>query len=102
MTSVPTPELVPLIEAGEYQRATAEVVQVVNRHSDCDGIILGCTHYSVLAPALRSVVGEVKVFSQTEIIPERTEWYLEHHPEIKTLLSLSGGCEIETSGEAER
>jgi glutamate racemase len=61
VTSVACPLLVPLIEEGLFDDAVTDAVlerylEVV-RASDADTLVLGCTHYPLLAPAIARVCG---------------------------------------------
>lgn len=89
-----TPELVPLLEAGNIVGANAIAQALIDERLESggvDGLILGCTHYTLLTEKLRERYGtEVKIFSQAEIIPPKLKQYLENHPEIKSLLSPEG------------
>jgi glutamate racemase len=90
------PELVPLIESGEWDKAEemlcAETKQVIE--AGCKDIILGCTHYSLLKDKVRVVAGVGEVYSQDEIIPQKVADYLQRHPEITQKLSNTGKREI--------
>jgi len=99
LTQIAAPKVVPHIEAGQYDDALAEILQLLqNDQSEgfgYDGLILGCTHYSVLTDTLRQVLGErVRVFAQTEIIPDKLQMYLETHPELVKQLT-TGSTVIE-------
>ena len=90
--AIATPELVPLLEdgniAGAYAITEALIDDRLLQGVAVDGIILGCTHYTLLASKIRKRFGNgVTVFSQTESIPMKLRTYLESHPEIETLLS---------------
>lgn len=93
-----TPELVPLIEAGELEAAVQLVIGLVEERKQgggLEGLILGCTHYALLAPALTAHFGEaLQIFSQTEIIPRKLADYLDSHNEIKNALSQGGGRNV--------
>lgn len=84
-----TPSLVPLIEAGDREEAKRVVVSIVKTlvEEDVRGLILGCTHYTVLKEALRTAFPNLIVFSQDEIIPSKLVNYLERHPEIESVLT---------------
>ncbi len=54
------PALVPLVEAGEFatKRAYAEVAAVcATLPEDCEAVVLGCTHYPLLAAAFAAALG---------------------------------------------
>lgn len=59
-----TPDLVPLVEAGRLEGGLVEDVvrrslePLFERAPDIDTLLLGCTHYPLLAPVIRSVSGE--------------------------------------------
>ncbi len=61
VTSQPCPLLVPLIEEGWLQDEITD--QVIRRYleklvrSDVDTVVLGCTHYPLLRPALKKFLG---------------------------------------------
>jgi len=84
--------LVPLIEAGEHDAACALVVEEIDaRAGEIDGVVLACTHYTVLTDMLHEHYGDaLRVFSQDEIIPDALEKYLRNHPEIESQLTRGG------------
>lgn len=93
--AVATPELVPLIEDGNNKAAEAIMEALIeerlSKGNMIDGLILGCTHYTVLAEQLRTIYGDsLHVFSQAEIIPQKLSEYLLNHSEIESLLSRGG------------
>ncbi len=96
ITSVATPALVPLIELGELDAAFTELKTTIEANGEVEGVILGCTHYSLLAERLTKslVLKNIKIFTQDKIIPKKLQHYLEMHPEIKNLLSKDGGRNI--------
>lgn len=69
--SLACPNLVPLVEEGEYH--TPKAYQIVRSslepllNEDLDTLILGCTHYPILAPLIQEVMGEnVKLISSAD------------------------------------
>lgn len=95
--SIATPALVPLIEAGKIDDALMEVVAIVEegQRAGMDSLILGCTHYALLRPALTERYGnDLMIFSPDLIIPPKVYRYLERHPDIKELLSITGTVQI--------
>jgi len=93
--AIATPELVPLLEAGDVTGANAIAQALIDEHiqkgGGVDGLILGCTHYTLLTEKLRKAYeGKLKIFSQTEIIPKKLADYLTRHFEIETMLSRGG------------
>lgn len=89
-----TPQLVSLIESGDYQQAATEATAYIRQQlancSDISVVILGCTHYSVLAKSLRTEFPDLTFLAQTEIIPSKLQTYIEKHTELKSELTLGG------------
>ncbi len=96
-----TPELVPLIEVNRHDEACALLRPILKEHRERggDGVILGCTHYGVLAPRLEVEHEGLRFFSQEEIIPHKLEQYLKNHPEIEEILTKKQGREVMWSGK---
>ncbi|NJP36722.1 glutamate racemase [Alkalicoccus luteus] len=105
VVSLACPPLVPLVESGVFDGETAEETV---RHTlepmlayDIDSLILGCTHYPLLAPVIRRVVGSgVEVISSGDETAREVSSLLYHQH-----MQYSGDREPEhcfyTSGEAE-
>jgi glutamate racemase len=101
------PAFVPLVESGRYdspeaQRIVEETIAPLT-HEGLDTLILGCTHYPLLAPLIQQAIGrDVALISSAE----------ETARELSTLLSLHNLYADErasgprhrffTSGDAER
>jgi glutamate racemase len=101
------PELVPMIEAGEHDSdRLREVVKdyvkpLLAEHIDT--LILGCTHYGIIAETIRLVVGKkVKVISEAEIMPEKLKDYLSRHPEYDFLLGKEETITFYTTDTTDR
>ncbi len=92
LTSIATPALVPLIEMGDVETALEEAKNVISAVGEVEGVILGCTHYSVLEPKLLTSLdnNNLKIYSQDKIIPTKLRTYLENHPELESRLSREG------------
>ena len=62
--AVPCPKLVPLVESGRTSADDPMVRQALEEYldpifkGDVDTLILGCTHYPLLADAIRAIAGE--------------------------------------------
>jgi glutamate racemase len=95
-----TPELVPMIEAGDLEGAYAFLAPILKSHQEGggDAVVLGCTHYALLTGGLRTRHPELRFLSQDEIIPKKLEDYLARHTEIERLLSRRGEREVIWSG----
>lgn len=82
-----TPELVPLIEVGKVDEAVEAAGAVIriarSEHPSIDTVVLGCTHYTVLAADLRGLFGnEMRFIAQDEVIPAKLAEYICNHPEL--------------------
>jgi len=99
-----TPDLVPLIEEGDVAVSVARVTQYINQYLQrgdvLDGVILGCTHYSILADSLRVLFPQITFFTQTEIIPSKLQQYLEVHNELEQQLGKEGTLEVFFTGRS--
>lgn len=87
LTTRATPDLVPLIEAGKGEEASAKAVAVIDEalqvNPTIDSLVLGCTHYTELKDGLRThYASRLQIFSQDEIIPEKLREYVARHPEL--------------------
>lgn len=85
------PLLVPLVEAGEERSLAAEyflkqyLKPILAKRVDT--IILGCTHYGLLEPKIRKLVGrKVHIVSESRIIGEKLRDYLARHPKRERML----------------
>ncbi|MGG1397791.1 glutamate racemase [Bacillus salipaludis] len=82
------PKFVPLVESGEYEGAIAEKIVTQSLqpmlNSNLDTLILGCTHYPLLGPLIKKVMGpEVNVISSGD----------ETAREISAILQYNGQLE---------
>ena len=94
ITSLATPELVPLLENFKIIQAQKALNSYLNKICQGRTLILGCTHYPLLKKYLRKSKPSLKVFSQDEIIPASLKNYLNRHPEIKKRLSKKTGIKL--------
>ncbi len=100
LTSLATPELVPLIESDDLYAAYAYLEKVVtSRVGEVDTLVLGCTHYTVLKEGLRNRFPGLKIISQDELIPKKLESYLHAHKEIASRLTHGKLCERIITGD---
>ena len=94
------PLWVPLVEAGEIAGPGTDYF--LHKYLDpllADAgrrpsrILLACTHYPLLLPAIRSVVGDpsIDLLTQGPIVAERLSDWLDRHPEMERRLSRGGG-----------
>lgn len=85
-----TPSLVPLIESGNTAQLERELQNYLLPLIDTgiDGIILACTHYSLIKTIVANIVGaSIKVISQDEILPSKLQTYVLQHPELAARLT---------------
>ncbi len=87
------PLLVPMIELDELAHVDAVLARYLSpllaKHIDT--LILGCTHYPLVARRIRKLVGpNVRVVAQTDLIGGKLFRYLARHPEIERTLSRRG------------
>lgn len=101
------PMWVPLIENNEIDNPGAEYF--VKKHLDqlfaqsgkIDVIILGCTHYPILAPIIKKYLPEgVQLLSQGSIVAASLRDYLSRHPEIEARISKQSTREFYTTDSA--
>jgi glutamate racemase len=111
LTQVACPLLVPLVESGElagpglehflgkYWRETLERAGTGN----CiDALMLACTHYPLLYPAIRRLVpAETQVLVQGDSVAPALEDYLRRHPEMAGRLSKGGAERFQTTDQTE-
>lgn len=101
------PLWVPLVEAGELEGAGTR--HFLHQYLDPlfsrpeaspSRILLGCTHYPLLLPGIRSIVpADVEVLSQGPIVAERLADYLQRHPEMNQRLSRGGSRRYVTTDD---
>jgi glutamate racemase len=98
---------VPLVEAGETEGPGTDYfvgkylaplfAPGVTRPSR---ILLGCTHYPLLMPAIRAQVpDDVEIISQGPLVAERFEDWLRRHPEMERRLNRGGGYQVLTTDD---
>ena len=100
------PMWVPLVEAGELDGAGTEyflhqsLAPVLNRAQRPERLLLGCTHYPLLLPALRPLIPpEVEILDQAEIVTTRLADWLSRHPEYETRLTKTGTRRFATTDD---
>ena len=94
LTEHACPMWVPIVENNEINTPGADyfiekdVNALLRKDPDIDTIVLGCTHYPLLAEKIQSYVPEnVKVICQGPLIADSLANYLTRHPEIESRLS---------------
>ncbi len=104
VTQVACPMWVPLVENNEFSGEGAEyyvrkyVDQLFSLDSKIDTIILGCTHYPLLAPLISEVLPEgVSLISQGETVAHSLADYLERHVEMRNRITTGGSLRYLTT-----
>lgn len=101
------PIWVPLIENQLHEEEGGkwfiqrDIERLFAKDPEIDTLLLGCTHYPLVADIVRSIVGEhVKVLTQGEIIANSLKDYLLRHHEIEQLCSKQGTIQFQTTETA--
>jgi glutamate racemase len=88
------PILVPLVEAGELSGPGVDYFlhkyldPLLIRSQHPTRILLGCTHYPLLLPAIRSILpASIEIISQGPLVAARLADWLARHPEVEQRLS---------------
>jgi glutamate racemase len=89
VVSLACPKFVPLVESGEYDGLVAERVVAETlaplKGERLDTLILGCTHYPLLEPLIRRVMGDsVNVISSGEETAREVSTILHHNGILNT------------------
>lgn len=103
------PMWVPLIENNEHNSEGADyfIRKNVEHLLAADGIIdtvmLGCTHYPLLADKIKSLLPEgVSVVSQGEIVAKSLVDYLQRHPDMDNRCTKNGSVRYLTTESVEK
>ncbi|MEH7354298.1 glutamate racemase [Neobacillus drentensis] len=97
VTSHACPKFVPLVESGEYsgpiaEKIVDEALKPLLDHN-LDTLILGCTHYPLLEPLIKNLMGEaVKVISSGDETAREISAILQYNGQLDT-------CETEPEHE---
>lgn len=102
------PMWVPLVENNEFDKPGADyyikqhIQNLLHKDAQIDTIVLGCTHYPLLAPKLKSFLPEhITLLSQGELVSSSLKDYLHRHPEIKEKLTVNNTCRFYTTDDAD-
>jgi glutamate racemase len=100
------PLWVPLVEAGETSGAGVEhflhkyLDPLFARPETPSRLLLGCTHYPLLAAGIRAIVPpRVEVLAQGDLVAERLADWLLRHPEMEQRLSRAGARRYATTDD---
>ncbi|MDP4185531.1 MAG: glutamate racemase [Bacteroidota bacterium] len=104
VSQVACPMWVPIVENQEIETPGADyfiqkyVHELLEKDPLIDTIILGCTHYPLLAHKIRKYIPEsVRLIEQGPIVAEKLKDYLFRHPEIETMCSKNGNIDFLTT-----
>lgn len=91
------PMWVPLIENNEFDKPGADYFveqcldSLLTQAPKIDTILLACTHYPLLIPKIKEVLGnDITILSQGDIVAKSLAYYLQRHPEMETRCSKTG------------
>lgn len=107
LIQVACPLLVPLVENGELEGPGLDHFlhkywDETARAGGADALLLACTHYPLLAAAIRRVLPQgVELLAQGAIVAPKLEDYLKRHPELEGRLSRTGTTHFLTSDQSE-
>ncbi len=91
------PRLVPLLEQNDLDATDPLLADYLRplMEQGIDSLILGCTHYPMLTKKIKKIIGpKIKIYDQSNIIPQKLKTYLNRHPEIQKKLSKQGSREF--------
>ena len=105
LESVPCPDLAPIIQSGfPFDERVVETVRryvAPLRAADVDTVILGSTHYPLVAPMLQRMLGRgVRLVSSGEGVARAVERTLAPR-ELLSLRSVEGAYRFHTTGDVE-
>ena len=102
------PMWVPLVENNEHLSNGADyfikqhIDHLLQQDKDIDTILLGCTHYPLLADKIKKhVPAEMKIISQGEIVAHSLQQYLERHPNMNNACSKNGSRRFLTTDDTD-
>jgi glutamate racemase len=91
------PLWVPLIENNAHNNEGADyfikdcVNQLMQQDPEIDTVLLGCTHYPIIADQISSCLpAHIRLVSQGDIVAESLKDYLSRHPDMAQRLSKNG------------
>lgn len=109
VTATACPMWVPLIENQEYNSSGADyfvqkyVDELFSKDDKIDTVILGCTHYPLLADKISKVLPQgVTLVSQGEYVAESLKKYLMRHTELDAYCSKNAKIRYLTTENEER
>lgn len=108
VTQEACPMWVPLVENDEYENPGADyfikknITNLLQKNTQIDSIILGCTHYPLLIKKIREQCPEtIAIINQGEIVSKSLVSYLKRHPEIEQNCTKKGERSFYTTDSPE-
>ncbi len=108
LTQIICPMLVPMVESGELSGEGLDYFlkrywrETLAASPKIDALLLACTHYPLLYPAIRTVIpAEIPVLVQADIVAPRLQDYLGRHPEIEQRLAKNSSERFLTTDQTE-
>lgn len=105
----PCPLWAAIVEANEADSPGADyfvkkrIDQLMGQDPKIDAVILGCTHYPLLLPKIKSHIPDgVEIISQGHYVAESLENYLQRHPEIEKHCTKNGQTRYFTTENPEK
>ena len=109
ITQQACPMWVPLVENGEADAAGADyfvekyITELIRQDDSIDTVILGCTHYPLLLPKIRTYMPDnIQIVSQGELVANSLKDYLHRHPEMDAKCTKQGSCRYLTTEAADK
>ncbi|MDD2285722.1 MAG: glutamate racemase [Paludibacter sp.] len=109
ITAEACPMWVPLIENNEHlSEGAAYFVQqniksLLEKDTEIDSIILGCTHYPLMIPTIRRFLPpHIGIVSQGEIVARSLKLYMQRHPEMDAKCMKNGQTSYFTTESTEK
>lgn len=109
VTGVACPMWVPLVENNEFESDGADyfvkkyIDELLDKDSDIDTIVLGCTHYPILINKIKKYTpGNIKLISQGEYVAKSLKDYLNRHDEIEIRCTKHGTCNFLTTESVDK
>ncbi len=102
------PIWVPLIENNEFNNIGADyfikkhIDNLLEKSSDIDTILLGCTHYPLLQDKIKQLLPQnIELLSQGKIVSKSLKDYLFRHSALESLCSKNGKTAFYTTDSTE-
>lgn len=102
--SEPCPMWVPLIENNEHNSPGADyfvklyIDRLMNKCSQIDTVILGCTHYPILLEKIKKYLPSgIQAVAQGEWVARSLSDYFKRHPEMDNRCTKQGTCRFYTT-----